>query len=143
MTDHPPADPERSDGDGGAAPRQPRSDLQTLAVLTHLSALVWLIGIPGVVGPLVMWLIYRQDPDLEPHGREALNFHLSMLIYGAALIGVGILAAITIVGLLLIPVLLVAGAVVVITELVLTIVGGVTASKGEVYRYPLSLRLIA
>lgn len=121
----------------------PRGDRQTLQVLTHLSALVWLVGIPGVVGPLVMWLVYRHDPEVEPHGREALNFHLSVLLYLAVLVGVGIVLVISIVGVLLIPFLILAGAAVLLTELVLTIVAAVSASNGQLYRYPLSLRLVS
>ncbi|MEE8457427.1 MAG: DUF4870 domain-containing protein, partial [Acidimicrobiia bacterium] len=67
----------------------------------------------------------------EHHSREALNFQLSILIY---LIISGILV------LVLIGILLIAA--VVIFQLVMAIIAAVKAANGEMYRYPLTMRMV-
>lgn len=120
----------------------PTSEQQTWRVLAHASALIQFIGIPSFVGPLAVWLIRRDDDVVEPHAREALNYQLSLLIYFAALVVVGIIAAITIVGLLLVPVFVVLGLILVAAEVVFAILAALAASRGEFYRYPMNLDLI-
>ncbi|MFP3913307.1 MAG: DUF4870 domain-containing protein [Actinomycetota bacterium] len=120
----------------------PTSDQQTWRVLAHASALIQFIGIPSFVGPLVVWLVRREDELVEPHAREALNFQLSLIIYFGAMVLIGIIAAITIVGLLLVPFLIVIGLVLVVAEVVFAILASLAASRGEMYRYPMNLNLI-
>lgn len=113
------------------APLASSTDSKNWATLSHLSAFVIFLGIPTVVGPLVAWLIKRDDPYAEFHAKEALNFNISFLLYGLVA-GVSILL---VVGLLLLPV-------VVVTWFVLTIRASIKASAGEYYRYPFTLRLV-
>lgn len=117
-------------------------DQQTWRVLAHASAFVQLIGVPSVVGPLVVWLIRREDPEVEPHAREALNFQLSLLIYFVAGAIIAFVAALTIVGLILTVFIVVALIVLFLLELVFALLGTLAASRGELYRYPLNLDLI-
>jgi uncharacterized Tic20 family protein len=121
---------------------QPTSDQQTWRVLAHASAFVQLLGIPSVVGPLVIWLVRRDDPVVEPNARAALNFQLSMLIY--FLVGgvVAVVAALTVIGILLtvLIVLLLLG--LFLLELVFALMATLAASRGELYVYPMSLDLI-
>ena len=105
---------------------------RNVATLSHLSAFVMFLGIPAVVGPLVLWLINRDKPLIEPQAREALNFNISFLLYG---IVAGFLI-IFLVGLLLLPVVFV-------TWFVLVIVAAVKTSRGEHYRYPMTLRFVS
>ena len=36
------------------------------------------------LGPLIVWLVKRGDsPEVDAHGKESLNFQISMLIYDA------------------------------------------------------------
>ena len=102
------------------------------ATLSHLSAFVAFFGVPSLIGPLVMWLLRRDDPYAEFHAKEALNFNISFLLYGIAA-GILILA---LVGLLLLPIVLV-------TWFVLVIRGAIKASSGEYYRYPMTLRFVS
>lgn len=101
------------------------------AVVGHLSAFIQFIGIPAFIGPLVVWLIRKDDPYAADQAKEALNFNLSILIY----LILSFLAIILIVGLILIPLVLLAW-------FVLTIVAAVNASNGATYRYPLTIRFI-
>lgn len=122
---------------------QVTGDQQTWRVLAHASAFIQLFGIPSVVGPLIVWLIRREDPVVEPHAREALNFQLSLLIYFVGGVIVGLIAAITIVGLVFTLAIVVALLVLFFVELVFALVGTIkAASRGELYRYPLNLNLI-
>ena len=118
------------------------SDQQTWRVLAHASALIQFLGIPSFVGPLIVWLIRREDPVVEPHAREALNFQLSLLIYFAVGTVIAIVAAVTIVGILLAILIGIFLTVLVIAEIVFAIVASLAASRNEMYRYPFNLNLI-
>ncbi|MGH3650161.1 MAG: DUF4870 domain-containing protein [Acidimicrobiia bacterium] len=124
------------------AENQPSSQQQTWRVMAHVSALIQFVGIPSVVGPLVVWLIRREDPVVEPHARAALNFQLSLLIYFVAGIVIAFLAALTIVGLVLTAVILGLLLVLLLLEIVFAILGTLAASRGELYQYPMSIDLI-
>ncbi len=121
---------------------QVSGDQQTWRVLAHASAFIQFVGVPSVVGPLVVWLIRRDDPVVEPHARDALNFQLSILIYFVAGIVVAFLAAITIVGLVITGLIVILLLILVVLELVFALLGTLAASRGERYVYPMSLELI-
>lgn len=125
-----------------AQPPARSSDQQMWQVLSHASAFIQVIGIPSLVGPLIIWLIKRDDPAVEPHARAALNFQLSLLIY---FIGGGILAflfAITVIGLVVTIPLILFLLVLVVLELIFALIASLAASRGELYDYPMSLNLI-
>ena len=108
------------------------------AALAHFSALAALFIGFVFVGPLIVYLLKKDDPYVRRHAAEALNFNLSVTLY--ALVGgfVMVLLIIFLVGLLLIPVAIAAG----IAWLVLVIIAGVKANNGEDYRYPLTIRFV-
>lgn len=98
------------------------------SMLCHLSAL---LGV-GFVLPLVVYLAMRKESEsVAANAREALNFHLSVLIYSLCCLPLVLI----LVG---IPLLLVIG----VGSLVLAIIATVKASNGVCYRYPLTLRLV-
>jgi uncharacterized protein len=107
--------------------------VRNTAVAAHLSTLAGLaVPFGSVIGPLAVWLTRRdQDPFIDQAGREALNFGISIAIYGAVVL----VAALMLVG---IP-LLIAG---MIAWVVLASLAAVKASHGQAYRYPLTLRLV-
>jgi uncharacterized Tic20 family protein len=107
-------------------------DARNWATLSHLSAFVVFFGIPSLIGPLVMWLLRRDDPYAEFHAREALNFNISFALYGIA----SAILILALVGLILLPAVL-------ITWFVLVIRGAIKASSGEYYRYPMTLRFVS
>jgi uncharacterized Tic20 family protein len=110
------------------------SDERTWAMFVHLAAFSAALGVPlgNVVGPLVVWQVKKKEmPGLEAHAKEAMNFHISMLIYGI----VSAVLILVVVGLALV---LVVG----ITSIVCTILAALKANDGGFYRYPLTLRLI-
>lgn len=113
------------------------------AASAHIAALVaalatsWFAGIAGTVAALVVWLLARDRSSFAAaHAKEALNFNFSMFLYavGSVLLvvftlGLGLLVAV--------PVWIALA----IAWLVFTIVAAVKAWDGEIYRYPLTLRL--
>lgn len=119
------------------------SESRNWAMGAHLSAFVGAWIALAFLGPLVIWLIRREQGDAfaEHHAREALNFNLSMLIYlvVGGIVG-GILTLVTL-GIGLIVLLPVALALVA-AWVVLTILAAVKASNGESYRYPITIRLV-
>ena len=116
-----------------------QQDARTWAMLAHLSALSALVtGVGSIIGPLVVWLIKKDEyPFVNDQGKEALNFHLTMLI---AYVALGLLTCVTIGfgALLTVPLMIV----VAIFEMVFSIVAGVQANQGVAYRYPLTIRMI-
>ncbi len=105
------------------------------AMICHLSALVGLLGngIGFLIGPLVVWLIKREDdPLIEEQGKEAVNFALTMFLA----LFVSALLAIVLIG---IPLLIAFGLMLVINP----IIAAVKTSNGERYRYPISIRFLS
>jgi uncharacterized Tic20 family protein len=108
-------------------------EVRNTAVAAHLSTFAGLV-IPfgSVIGPLAVWLTRRhRDPFIDQAGREALNFGISIAIYGAVVL----VAALMLVG---IPFLIVG----VVAWVVLASLAAVKASQGQSYRYPLTMRLV-
>jgi uncharacterized Tic20 family protein len=103
------------------------SDQRLWATLTHISTLV-----VGFVGPLVAYLVLKdRSPFLRESTTEALNFSIT----ASLAVFVSSLLTIILIGYVLLPV-------VYIGALVLCILAAIAANKGEVYRYPLSWRLV-
>ena len=108
-------------------------EVRNTAVAAHLSTFAGLVVPFGsVIGPLAVWLTRRdRDPFIDQAGREALNFGISIAIYGAVVL----VAALMLVG---IPFLIVG----VVAWVVLASLAAVKASQGHSYRYPLTMRLV-
>jgi uncharacterized protein len=104
---------------------------RTYAMLTHLTALLWHAFIP-IIPALILWLIKKDEsPFIDDHGREAVNFQLSLLIYGLASVALFICG----IGLLMLPLVYILG-------IVGMILAAIAAHRGQFYRYPMTLRLI-
>ena len=124
---------EAPEPDHGGNPGPDSKDARTFGMLCHLLAFAgFIIPFGSIIGPLVMWLLKREDhPFVDDQGKEALNFNISMMIYFI----VAAILAIIVIG---IPVMI--G--LVIFWLVITIIAAIQANSGTAYRYPLNLRLI-
>jgi uncharacterized Tic20 family protein len=106
---------------------------RTWDVLCHVSALAgFVIPFGNILGPLILWLIKRQElPSVDAHGKESLNFQISVTIYMA----VAAVLMLVIVGFFLMIGIAVA-------SIVLVVIAAIKASNGELYRYPLTIRLV-
>jgi uncharacterized Tic20 family protein len=97
-------------------------------VLAHLSVL---FGV-GLLLPLIIYLVKRGDsPAVAYHSREALNFHITVLLYS-------IVCGLLIFVIIGIPLLALLG----LATFVLAIVAAVKGADNMPYRYPLTLRLV-
>lgn len=100
---------------------------KNMALLCHLLGFF-----TSFIVPLIIWLLKKdEDSFIDQQGKEALNFQIAVII---ASFVAGLLSFLCI-GLLLFPVI---G----ILDLVFVIMACIKSSKGEAYRYPVSLRLI-
>jgi uncharacterized Tic20 family protein len=105
-----------------------------LIVLMHLAQLLDLLtGVGGLIVPLVIWSVKKEEVyQLDRHGKQIINFQLSMILYSLIaiplvfLLGFGFLILIA-VGLLC---------------LVYPIVNGLRASSGQDAIYPFSIRFL-
>jgi len=116
------------DGGGAVAVSgETTSDERNMAMLCHI------LGIfTGFLGALIIWLIKKdQSGFVDDQGKEALNFQITMMIGWV----ISSVTVVVFIGCLLAPVLFVA-------NLILCIMAGMAASKGQMYRYPFALRLI-
>ncbi len=114
----------------GGIPREARK----WAMICHIIALVGLLGngIGFLVGPLVVWLLKREDhPFIDQQGKEAVNFQITAFIalFASALLTLLVVGF----GLLLI---------VGLAMTIFPIVAAIKANRGEDYRYPISIRFI-
>jgi uncharacterized Tic20 family protein len=115
------------------------SDPRQWAMIAHLSALAGLFIGFNFLGPLLVYLIKKDDdPFIEDQAKEALNFNLSVFLYLVVLGIATFVLTLVLIGLLLIPVI---GAGV-IAWVVFVIVAAVKANGGEAYRYPLTIRFV-
>ncbi len=106
----------------------PKGSDKIWSILCHLSALM---GV-GFLLPLVVYLAMRQESEyVADNAREALNFHITVLIYAICLVPLVFL----IIG---VPLMLVLG----VGSLILAVLAAVRASDGKCYHYPLTLRLV-
>ncbi|CAN5718512.1 DUF4870 domain-containing protein [soil metagenome] len=110
------------------------TNVRTWTAFCHASALLGVfIHFPGqLIPPLLVWLLKRDDsPEIDAHGKEALNFQISMLIYNI----VAAVFCLVLIGFLLLPLLWVLNA-------VFVIIAAIKASDGQLYRYPLTIRFL-
>ena len=115
-------------------PVSTEKDERMWGMLCHLAALSGFVGVPfgNIVGPLVIWMIQKDKyPSVVKHGKEALNFQISMTIYAA----VAAVLILVVIGIFL----LIAIAVV---NVIFVIIAAIKANNGEPYRYPLTIRFL-
>lgn len=134
------------------------------ALIIHLSALSsFIIPFGSLLLPIILWQALKKDnPYVDHHGKEAVNFNLSFFLYFVVLIGLfiaSILGTITNAikmdemensnkifellftsGGLIITIIILS--VIGIVKLILIIIATIKAGQGELYRYPLIIRFI-
>jgi len=132
--DAPPPSPEKF-GQTPAEKGPPTKDNLTMAMLAHL-----LGGLLGFLGPLIIWLVKKDDhPFVDDQGKEALNFQLFLLIGYLLMTTLWIVISFVTCG---IGAMLPLPLIVYVFQVVFGILGAVAANKGEWYRYPVTIRFI-
>lgn len=116
-------------------PVVPAKDEKMWAMFCHLAALSgWVLPIPfaGIIGPLIIWSLKKdQFPLVADQGKEAMNFQITVAILFAAsllllfiCIGAFLLAALG------------------LFDLIFVIIAAIKANEGVRYRYPVCIRFI-
>ncbi len=110
-------------------------DERTYALLMHLTLLGHIVlSLLAIIAPIIMWQVKKdQSPFLDDHGREAVNFQISLVIISIILIPIGIITCS-------------AGFFLYIPLYVLALIGMIqaaqAANRGEFYRYPMTFRFV-
>jgi len=101
--------------------------------LCHLSAFAgYFFPFGGIIGPLICWLTRKDESQwVDQNGKQSMNFQLSILLYMVLAIPLIII----IVG---IPILIFLG----FLEVICIIIASVKASKGEEFKYPVTIPFI-
>ena len=115
----------------------PDKEERTWAMIAHLSAFAYYVtGIGHIVGPLIVWLSKRDGyPFVDDQAKEALNFQISVTIYGIVAVVMIFTVIFAVVG---IPILILLHT----FQVICIIIAAIKANDGVAFRYPLSLRLI-
>jgi uncharacterized Tic20 family protein len=110
------------------------TEQRQLAALCHFAGLpVFTIVGANIIAPLVIWLLKKDTmPFVDAHGKESLNFQITIVIaYFAAgvttCLGIGVALFL----------------VVAVLQVIFPIIAGIKAWDGKPYRYPLTLRVIS
>ena len=112
---------------------------RTWAILAHLALLISMVisaGWLGFVGPLVLWIIYKdRSPFVRNAAAGSFNFAVTLTI-------VSWIAWICVFTIILIPVAIVLGLALLVLSILLPILAALRASRGEMYRYPLTIPIL-
>lgn len=110
-----------------------REDNQ-LIVITHLSQLVTLVtGFGSLLIPLILWITQKEKVyRMDEHGKNIINFQLSLIVYFIICIPLILLLGLGILGFIILGII----------SIVFPIVNAIKASNGEAPKYPLSFNFI-
>lgn len=106
---------------------------RTYCMLLHFSVFAgYAAPFAGLIVPIVLWQLKKNEmPSVDAHGKMVLNFILSSLLYGAvffalsfAFIGIPLLFALS------------------IACVVMPIIGGIKASEGVLWQYPMIINFV-
>jgi uncharacterized Tic20 family protein len=103
------------------------------AMLCHLSAFAsFFFPFGGIIGPLICWLSRKDESAwVDQNGKASMNFELSILLYSVLCIPLCFI----LIGFLILGFL-------VTLKVICIIIASVKASKGEKFRYPISIPFI-
>ncbi len=145
------------------------SNQKTIAAVTHLSTLSqYFFPFGNFIFPIIIWSVSKNNSRFaDHHGRQAINFQLSILLYGIVLAAIAIplllvsifkdgaatfvneeivmnhLTSGNITGIVVVAILAIVLFVTLkVIEFFLIINAAVKAANGELYQYPLSIPFI-
>ena len=111
--------------------------------ITHLSGFAgWFFPFGNIIAPLILWIAKKNESSyIDSHGKSAVNFQLSLIVYGFLLALLIIPIAIFTLGLGLVAIVL--GIIpAIILKFILIISASMKANNGEQYHYPFTIEFI-
>lgn len=117
-------------------------DDKLFGMLCHLSSFsTILIPMGFILGPLIIWLIKKDSSAfVNDQGKEALNFQISMIVYGIAGSIICAILMLVVIGFILLILLWIG---IGLLWLIMTIIASVRAYEGQTFRYPITIRFIS
>ena len=111
-----------------------REDRQFL-VIAHLSQLITLvIGFGSLILPLIFWLTQKEKVyQMDAHGKNIINFQLSLIVYAIACIPLVLFCGLGVVGFIVLGII----------SIIFPIINAIKVSHGHMPKYPLSLNFIS
>jgi len=142
---------------------------KTIAAFIHLSTFSkYLFPFGNFIFPLIFWTAKQKDPFVDHHGKQALNFQISMFLYFILLVSIGVAGVIfwgvhfnlgdpfiisenyistghpqNLISLFVFAAIL--GLLIIglfILDIVAVILATIKASEGQLYEYPLTINFI-
>lgn len=118
----------------GQVPKAQEQETRQWALALHLSVLAgYAVPLAGLIVPILIWQLKKADlPGLDVHGKNAVNWIISHIIYAIVSVilcfacGIGI------------PLLVALG----IVALIFPIIAGIKANEGEVWKYPMAISFL-
>lgn len=119
-------DPTLTPGPGDNQEKETR----TWAMILHLSLLSGLVlPVAGLIAPIIIYVVKKDTlPGIVPHGYVVFNWMISAVIYAV----LSLILMIVVLGFFTMFA-------VVILSIAFPIIGGIKASEGQVWPYPLSI----
>lgn len=112
-------------------------DERTWGMLAHLSAIiagVFTGFLGGWIGPLIVWLIKKEESRfVDDQGKESLNFQITLIIAYVVCYAITIATCGLLFFVLFVPM---------VFQIVFCIIGSMRANEGQYYRYPMTIRMI-
>ncbi len=134
----PPRNPYAAPTAATEEPRPPPGEIsrddRNMAVLSHLGAFVgYAVPFGNVAVPLILWLMRREHSAfVGDNARESLNFQLTVCVYAALCF---------VLMFVLIGFVLILG--LAVFQIVYVVLAALAARRGELYRYPLTIRFVS
>lgn len=122
-------------------------DERQMGLFLHLSALANLVVPPaGYVIPVIIWQTQKENmPALDAHGKDAVNWMISSLIYhtiNLVLFVIGVILTMVFVGIFIIILNVLIFAALAIMGIAFSVIAAVKANNGEHWEYPLTIKFI-
>jgi uncharacterized Tic20 family protein len=113
------------------------------STITHLSGFAgWFFPFGNIIAPLLLWIAKKNESSyIDSHGKAAVNFQLSILLYCLLLVILIIPITIFTLGLGLVAVL-VGFIPAIILKIILIISASIKATNGEFYHYPYTIDFV-
>ncbi|RXP58556.1 DUF4870 domain-containing protein [Lutibacter sp. HS1-25] len=112
----------------------------TIIQLSTFAGFVFPFG--NIIAPLILWMAKKNESSfIDAHGKSAVNFQMSLMLYSFILAILIIPITIFTLGLGLIF-LIIAIIPVFILNMILIISASISASRGEYYEYPFTIEFI-
>lgn len=114
----------------GIDPATTEQQTRLWGLILHLSMLAGsALPLAGFIAPIVIWQLKKDElPGIDAHGKNAVNWMISQLIYMAT----GLVLMIVFIGF---PIVIVVG----LLGVIFPIIAAIKANQGETWKYPLAI----